>query len=68
MELGGFEPPTSWVRSRVVVVSVTLGFGFLVRYMAIVGGYAESRIGGDMHRYAGIRALKRISAQSGGLG
>lgn len=37
-----------------------------MRCVASFGAWAESRIGGDMRRYAGIRALKRASARSGG--
>jgi hypothetical protein len=68
MELGGFEPPTSWVRCRAAVVPFPLEFGFLMRRVASSGARAESRIAGDMRRYAGIRALKRTSAQDDGVG
>jgi hypothetical protein len=69
MELGGFEPPTSWVRYRLARVLILPRFGFLMRWVPLLRWLLESWIRVDMRRYVGIWALKRISAQfvGGGL-
>jgi hypothetical protein len=69
MELGGFEPPTSWVRCRRSGLPLPLVFGFLMRFVPSSRPCGESPIGVDMRRYVGIRALKSVSAQfvEGGL-
>jgi hypothetical protein len=51
MELGGFEPPTSWGRYRAAVSSLPLRFGFLMRCLASSGALPGSA---DRRGYASI--------------
>ena len=62
MELGGFEPPTSWVRSTEGAEREVVRTYSFAALSDGLGEAAESEICRDMHRYAGSQALLAKSA------
>ena len=69
MELGGFEPPTSWVRCKGSFRTLVGRFPRLERFDSWSLKGDQRRIyvyiHADMRRYAGCPALKVASASNG---
>jgi hypothetical protein len=59
MELGGLEPPTSWVRSTRSAIEKT---GHLQEIRAVSTSLQTAAIAGDVRRFSWCQALLAVSA------
>jgi hypothetical protein len=65
VELGGLEPPTSWVRFQPWRITGPSIFGFAEPILDVCGPSGEGQIGPDLCPFGAFWAQKRACAQCG---